>query len=985
MVVSSIAKAGGYTDQKGNYIKVWSNWKPVASQTVSNTDSFPVDNRLVLNNWTSMGSSGTPRSWSKTTTSFDSSWNQVWQTTQNYWWGNSSSRASSITPTAPAYSPLVQSTVQPQWAERSADWTSWYLSEEEKNKRGIVDITQQVTPWFDGSTQKFNQWQLTEDQLRARYEADLASGASQEQMQREYGDMWAPDWMGAIGSDERWAREKKAEEDRLVNKELQDINRAWQIFDRWNEDLTQRKDRWQEQNAQDVERAKEDRKFQLDEYRKNTSRNMEDTSKQRDQTMQAIRRQGAALWLNVTSTYQQSYQNTKDKFDQIINRMSEDLDTTEWRATLEDKRLDADYSKATKQLLQDFEKESTRLKQDFEYSMRDYRENMLLDANKLVERYWLSSDKLAKRIQELWVQALTNIETAYWIHQDNQSKALETLDKQTNSVLDTRNKYLTQQKTYADNFLAWSQNMTITDLNAMIRDGQISEQMAQQTLWQVVQMALDTIDTATVDGVWVQFQDQIIEAINAWMTPMQAIQQVMASEEFAPVVAKMQEMWLSSYQKALAQLQIQQGQLWLQQGQQDLQKWNLDYQTQLQDFVSTNGATGDLRGLASQFPWQAWAKNNNPAGITWNSNFDSWKWTAGLLQQAWIAYEKWTARPASEWWNYVSFPTIEDWLAAQRILMTQTYWKSTVQEMLGKWVGTGEALNYAKQVAWNAWVPLNVTVNQLNEQQLSALQMAKIQKESPWLAKLLLQGGWNQDEKDTLLSLVKKGWLTKTDQMEIADKALKQWRSKDFNEALKKWAVVDLSDGQITQYNKETDRFLGNAVVKWFEEWLTQFQWLWYALSEKSWPWDMAWVFTFMKTLDPTSVVREQEFENAAKSAWVAERRGNVYDNLTEGKILTSSQAEDFKKIAKVFIEQKAQSYDRLYANMLNSYDNFWIPQDLAPLKASDQLREYLVSTGQTPTKNVPTTAPTNNNVNRINQLRVSVPLANSPLSSKFD
>jgi hypothetical protein len=40
----------------------------------------------------------------------------------------------------------------------------------------------------------------------------------------------------------------------------------------------------------------------------------------------------------------------------------------------------------------------------------------------------------------------------------------------------------------------------------------------------------------------VQFQDEIIDAINNGMTPMQAIQQVMQSEEFAPVVAKMQEM-----------------------------------------------------------------------------------------------------------------------------------------------------------------------------------------------------------------------------------------------------------------------------------------------------------------------------------------------------------------------------------------------------------------------------------------------------------
>jgi hypothetical protein len=94
------------------------------------------------------------------------------------------------------------------------------------------------------------------------------------------------------------------------------------------------------------------------------------------------------------STYQQSYKNTQDKFNQVINRMQEDLSTQEGRSTLEDKRLDADYTRATKQLLQDYEKESTRLKQDFEYSTRDYRENLILDANKLVEQYGLSSDKL---------------------------------------------------------------------------------------------------------------------------------------------------------------------------------------------------------------------------------------------------------------------------------------------------------------------------------------------------------------------------------------------------------------------------------------------------------------------------------------------------------------------------------------------------------------------------------------------------------------
>jgi len=149
----------------------------------------------------------------------------------------------------------------------------------------------------------------------------------------------------------------------------------------------------------------------------------------------------------------------------------------------------------------------------------------------------------------------------------------------------------------------------------------------------------------------------------------------------------------------------------------------------------------DLRWLAPQFPWQARAKNNNPAGITRNGNFDNPKpWTtAYALQQAGIQYNKGTARPWNEWGNYVTFNTIEDWLAAQRIMMSQTYGNSTVGKMLQSRVWTGEWPNYAKQVAWMAGLDVNTPISQLSDEQLSTLQMAKIKKESPWLAKLLQQ------------------------------------------------------------------------------------------------------------------------------------------------------------------------------------------------------------------------------------------------------
>lgn len=159
------------------------------------------------------------------------------------------------------------------------------------------------------------------------------------------------------------------------------------------------------------------------------------------------------------------------------------------------------------------------------------------------------------------------------------------------------------------------------------------------------------------------------------------------------------------------------------------------------------GATWDLRSLASQFPWQAWAKNNNPAGITWNSNFDKWQGTAKLLADAGISYSKGTARPSGEGGNYVTFNTIEDGLKAQQIMMTQTYGNSTVWQMLSSWVWTSEWPNYAKQVAGMAWVDPNVKVSSLSPEQLSTLQMAKIQKESPGLAKLLKSGeksDWSQ-------------------------------------------------------------------------------------------------------------------------------------------------------------------------------------------------------------------------------------------------
>lgn len=176
--------------------------------------------------------------------------------------------------------------------------------------------------------------------------------------------------------------------------------------------------------------------------------------------------------------------------------------------------------------------------------------------------------------------------------------------------------------------------------------------------------------------------------------------------------------------------------------------WFVDTKTKTITPYTPWATSWDLRWLAGQFPWQAWAKNNNPAWITWNSNFDKWIGTAKLLADAWIQFSKWTARPSNEWWNYVTFNTIEDWLKAQQIMMTWTYWNSTVNQMLQKWVWTANWPAYAKSVAGNAWIDLNKKVSDLTPDELSMLQMAKIQRESPWLYNLLTQWWWEVERVD---------------------------------------------------------------------------------------------------------------------------------------------------------------------------------------------------------------------------------------------
>jgi intergrase/recombinase len=106
----------------------------------------------------------------------------------------------------------------------------------------------------------------------------------------------------------------------------------------------------------------------------------------------------------------------------------------------------------------------------------------------------------------------------------------------------------------------------------------------------------------------------------------------------------------------------------------------------------------------------------------------------------------------------------------------------------------------------------------------------------------------------------------------------------------------------------------------------------------------MSAIFTFMKTLDPSSVVRETEFNSAANTAWVLNPSA-IFQKIEKNanwKFLTQKQREDFKKIAIEFIKNKANNYNIKYNDLLKRYWEYWIDPKLAPTNMAESVISQL-------------------------------------------
>ena len=122
---------------------------------------------------------------------------------------------------------------------------------------------------------------------------------------------------------------------------------------------------------------------------------------------------------------------------------------------------------------------------------------------------------------------------------------------------------------------------------------------------------------------------------------------------------------------------------------------------------------------------------------------------------------------------------------------------------------------------------------------------------------------------------------------------------------------------------------------------------------------DIALIFSYMKILDPNSVVRETEFATAQNAAGVPDQVRNAFNRALNGERLNPKQRQDFLGVARRIGTQQTGQYKRTidqYRDVANRSGvdprNVILDQDLLTPSGGVAQGNSRVGTGQTPPPN---------------------------------
>ena len=287
-------------------------------------------------------------------------------------------------------------------------------------------------------------------------------------------------------------------------------------------------------------------------------------------------------------------------------------------------------------------------------------------------------------------------------------------------------------------------------------------------------------------------------------------------------------------------------------------------------------------------------------GYWWDYDWGLWldiDWVMGqwfFAPMWWQVKEVWYDK---NYWKYISVQ-LDDWSFAQYAHL------SWVPTNLREWTTFGK--NQILGQIWNTW-----NVKDINGNPVTA----------EWLKKWI----WTHLDIKTWDS----SWVPRT-----AQDTEKYLRSL--------WTSTKLSKEEFDMQKSIISSFRWNPEIKSFENALITNKNLITSLGTKTGAWDMAGIFQFMKSLDPSSVVREGEFQLAWSTAWFTTSQTTKILGLMKWDKLSDISREDFEKLALSYVQVMADSYDRLYNDAVRLYEQQELPVSSFPTRASDEVRALL-------------------------------------------
>ena len=184
------------------------------------------------------------------------------------------------------------------------------------------------------------------------------------------------------------------------------------------------------------------------------------------------------------------------------------------------------------------------------------------------------------------------------------------------------------------------------------------------------------------------------------------------------------------------------------------------------------------------------------------------------------------------------------------------------------------------------------------------------QQERVWLYNAYIQN-WTMPS-DAKLKAIGKWDLAKW--IDIFDSEVRSYIASNWI-----WNESKAARDEITNLRKEFDQ---QQTVKDYKNIKSSYSKM-ISSNDDTAAWDLSLIFSYMKLLDPGSVVREWEFANAQNAWWIDAKIINKYNQVRNGTRLTKKQRNDFINVAAKIMDSYTEEYNQLL-EQYQSYVTQW-------------------------------------------------------------